>query len=70
MRKFILGAWIACSALMAVWDSGSALAYERAKERCSYVQCVDHCIKNGEAPKGTYRGGGGCGKFCRRKGCN
>jgi len=69
MREFILGAPIACSALLALWDTGPALAYERVKERCSYVQCVDHCIKSGEAPKGTYRGGGGCGKFCRQKGC-
>jgi hypothetical protein len=50
--------------------TSGAFAVQQNKERCSFVQCVNHCIKNGEAPKGTYRGGGGCGKLCHQKGCN
>jgi hypothetical protein len=64
-RQFIvlLGGAVACLL------SSDALAIQRNQDSCSYVQCIDRCIKNGEAPKGTYRGGGGCGKLCHQKGC-
>jgi hypothetical protein len=69
MRKFTLGTAAMLCGLIACAPSSLGLTTARNTERCSFVKCVDHCLKNGEAPRGTSRGGGGCGKFCQQKGC-
>jgi hypothetical protein len=67
MRIFMTSALLCSVAIFSLTNFG--LAYDAKQPRCSFVRCVDHCIKTGEAPKGTYRGGGGCGKLCQQKGC-
>jgi hypothetical protein len=69
MSTFVLKrASMFCAVLAAAFGNAGPTR-DSTQMRCSFVQCVDRCIKTGEAPKGTYRGGGGCGKLCRQKGC-